>query len=129
MTLRTGYAKKINLKSNLAEIKTSQFIKDKNKKNAKIIAELVSDYFNIPVDAIRTNVKHRGSCGKCRRILTCLLLECLPWSHSEISHFMNFTNRTSVTFHLKKLKNDEELQTDMNVILMRLIHLIRMPAP
>jgi REP-associated tyrosine transposase len=120
MTLRMGSAEKMSPKSSLAEIKTEQFLKDKNEEKVAAIVNLVSEYYNISSDAIRTKLGFKGEYLKARRILICLLLECVPWTHGEVAEYLNFSNQNSVSYHLKKLRESNELKLTLKEIIKQL---------
>jgi REP-associated tyrosine transposase len=128
MALRMGSVKSNETKSGLTLLKTRQFVKENDMRNAEIIAHQISEYYNISVNSIRKKVRGKGNYGKARCVLTCMLYEYIPWTRREICHFMNFTDTTAISYHLNNATKDV-LQKTIKEIKKRLTHLTHMIDP
>jgi len=89
--------------------KRKQYLKEKQEHFAQLILTLVSEHFRCPPERIREVRFGRGGLREARTVAICLLRDCLPWTYSQISDYMNLSDQSVVPYHQKCLRDSKNL--------------------
>ncbi|MBN1902206.1 transposase [Candidatus Sumerlaeota bacterium] len=79
-----------------------------DRKKAEALLKTVSDFYQVSPMIIRKAKSGKGQHGKAREALVFLLNELLPWNYSRIIEYLGLREKSTVSYHLRKIKQDPE---------------------
>ncbi len=107
---RLGYLKEPGSRAAAASRKAEDWIRESEEKIAKKILSRVSEFCHISVEDILRKKGFRGDVRRARTLVLFLLHENLPWSYPELATYLGLKNKSAIDYHLRKVKDNEDLQ-------------------
>jgi len=96
-------------------------LEDKDQGKADDLVKIVSQFFQISPQKVRNTKYSKKEAAKARAILIILLHEFLPWTYTRIVHYMGLKEKSSVSYHLRKIKTDRAVQSVLEKIRKKII--------
>jgi hypothetical protein len=77
----------------------------------------MAEYFSVSPEMIRKWRFLRGNVGRACAALIFILRERFPWSHHLIMKFMNLTEKSGISYNLRRVTSDNACMKDVMEIM------------
>lgn len=113
---RMDLQKQMGRRGQISQEKRKRAPIDAGAKQADEIANLVAAHFHLTVGQIKIRKAAHGLVGQARTAMIAILAETLPWTYARIARYVDLTEPSIVSYHLRRIVQNKELQKHLGEI-------------